>query len=699
MLYLHGNEPLGIPPEILGAIWEDVLFNCKLPTSPSSILDYYFRISRNTSHALNEVKVILVGQGSVGKTSLVKRIVYNTFNPGEEKTEGIYIDPTWNVSGKKKGENVKVNIWDFGGQEIMHATHQFFLTKRSIYLLVLDARKGENESNLYYWLKIIRSFGGDAPVLVVINKCEQHHLDLNETRLKKDYPVIRGFFHTSCEQAIGISELKEAIGCEIKSMNHVFDLLPVEFFSVKTELEKLAAKHNHITTREYYALCGEHGIKNQHEQDILLRFLHDLGSVLSFNDPDNPYALRETSVLNPEWVTQGVYQILNKQNAAGCNGVLKEATLSSILDSRKYPKSCHRFIIDMMQKFELCFNIENHGCWLVPELLSEKEPEGFDAEAADALNLQYHYEVLPAGIICRFIVRRYENLANPPVCWRSGVELHFDGCKALVRSDKEKGRMFITVTGPEKCRRGFLALLRQEFNSIHATIPNLQPDERVPLPDNQVITVSYTHLLRLEQAHEINVWPDGAEHNYTVAQLLDGIEDKQIRGWNRFGNQMLQPPLFVIDPETSFPDAWEVFCCEVLNRFYTAMTGTNSGIYQRTPPEGGVDLYWPEKKIAYQCKSVEKDGGRFSLDNAKKSITAALKTRKDLPWDKYVLCSNINLTGEQERKLREMLGDGELELLTPSFWRPRCLEQREYLHGRFNILAQVDNEGRLHSSC
>lgn len=54
----------------------------------------------------------------------------------------------------------------------MHATHQFFLTKRSLYLLVLDARSSEEQNRLEYWLKIIGSFGGESPVIVVGNKLD-----------------------------------------------------------------------------------------------------------------------------------------------------------------------------------------------------------------------------------------------------------------------------------------------------------------------------------------------------------------------------------------------------------------------------------------------------------------------------------------------------------------------------------------------
>jgi internalin A len=74
-----------------------------------------------------------VGQGSVGKTSLVNQLIDGTFNPNESQTDGLTVRE-WGVHVNAK--DVRLNVWDFGGQEIYHATHQFFLTKRSLYLLV-----------------------------------------------------------------------------------------------------------------------------------------------------------------------------------------------------------------------------------------------------------------------------------------------------------------------------------------------------------------------------------------------------------------------------------------------------------------------------------------------------------------------------------------------------------------------------------
>ena len=87
--------------------------------------------------SLSEGKLILVGRGEVGKTSLVRRLAKNEFRGDEAKTQGINIT-NWPL--QCGSDTLRLNVWDFGGQEIMHATHQFFLTERSLYLLVLSVR-------------------------------------------------------------------------------------------------------------------------------------------------------------------------------------------------------------------------------------------------------------------------------------------------------------------------------------------------------------------------------------------------------------------------------------------------------------------------------------------------------------------------------------------------------------------------------
>src|SRR5436309_330763 len=80
----------------------------------------------------------------------------------EPETPGIEIRP-WEVTVGGGGA-VRLHVWDFGGQEILHATHQFFLTERTLYLLVLSGREGNPTQDAEYWLQLIRSFGGASRV-------------------------------------------------------------------------------------------------------------------------------------------------------------------------------------------------------------------------------------------------------------------------------------------------------------------------------------------------------------------------------------------------------------------------------------------------------------------------------------------------------------------------------------------------------
>src|SRR5215472_4929508 len=66
-----------------------------------------------------------------------------------------------------------------GGQQIYHATHQFFLTKRSLYMVVWNARLGVQQGRLDYWLETIKAHAPDAPVLLVATHVDERTPDLN----------------------------------------------------------------------------------------------------------------------------------------------------------------------------------------------------------------------------------------------------------------------------------------------------------------------------------------------------------------------------------------------------------------------------------------------------------------------------------------------------------------------------------------
>jgi internalin A len=459
--------------------------------------------------------MLLIGQGGVGKTSLVKCLMGDHYDPHEGKTRGIAIQP-WHVHAA--GDEIQLNVWDFGGQEIMHATHQFFLTRRSLYLLVLDARLDEEENRLEYWLKIVQTFGGDSPVIVVGNKVDQQPLDVDRRGLMAKYPNVVAILETSCADGRGIDELRAAVLDRVSALDHIHDALSTTWFAVKEHLESM--EEDYIPYEAYQRLCVEQGIDDERSQRTLIGFLHDLGVVLNFRDDPR---LEDTNVLNPEWVTAGVYRILNDEALMQRGGILTRHMLSGILGDPAYPQHRHRFIVDMMRKFELCFDFEGFAdrMFLIPDLLPKEEPETGDW--SDALAFQYRYGVLPSSIISRFIVRMSPYI-HENTYWRNGVVVAADGNKALVKSDREEKQISIWVAGQEATRRSLLAIIRSHFGAIHATIAGIQAQEQVPLPNHPQVVVPYQHLLNLEKLGESAFVPAGLLERVDVQPLLTGVD-------------------------------------------------------------------------------------------------------------------------------------------------------------------------------
>jgi internalin A len=153
---------------VLGPTTEEIFGPKKRSPKPSrEILDYYFATRGAKGRALREVKLIVVGRGGVGKTSLIKRLKDEPFDPDEGETHGINIRELELACADGP---VQARVWDFGGQHVLHAMHEFFLTARSLYLLVLGERDDMAERDAAYWLQLIRSYAGPAPVVVALNK-------------------------------------------------------------------------------------------------------------------------------------------------------------------------------------------------------------------------------------------------------------------------------------------------------------------------------------------------------------------------------------------------------------------------------------------------------------------------------------------------------------------------------------------------
>jgi internalin A len=513
---LRGN-PLPIPPETLA--------------NPGEVKAIFAAIAGLvTGERLNEAKMLVVGDGKVGKSSIVERLIYDTFNPKKETTLGVDINDEMQVIQseiKGDGEPVKLNIWDFGGQELQHSTHQFFLTTRSLYLLVVDARKGDQLTNIEYWLKLIESFGGDSPIIIAINQMDQlkgqRELNLDRNALKKKYNI-KHFVATSCTTGDGIPALEEAINIAIDQMRHVRDIWPREWIAIKRRLREM--KKDYIPVETYEEICAEENLTDPEVRASLLGLLHDLGVVIRFPG--------DTQVLNPRWVTQGVYGLLTAARLVKSLGQFDLKDVGEILDGiqetqGRYPLHTHARLINVMQHFQLCFEFTDRpGHYLIPRHLHDNELDiPWDDE--NALKFQYNYETLPDSVISRFIVRMNQYITKQ-YYWKNGVFLHSGENRARVKADLMDRKILISVTGKEQTRRAFLAIIRSAFEEINSNF-KIEIRRMIPLPDYPSVLVSYDELLVYETNYKESyfVAARGVEKDYNVRYLLDGVEDRKTR--------------------------------------------------------------------------------------------------------------------------------------------------------------------------
>ncbi|MBN1120741.1 MAG: leucine-rich repeat domain-containing protein [Anaerolineae bacterium] len=517
MLSLQDNSKLPIPPEILRK-YED----------PSTILTYYTEnVLAQDRRPLNEVKMLLVGQGGVGKTSLVRRLVDDEFDLDEPMTHKINIK-TW--TREINSNEVRINVWDFGGQQIMHATHQFFLSKRSLYLVVLDARE-EQYRDLIYWLGMVSNVGADSPVIVVANKIDKNpRFELDMVSLCQRYPNVVGYVETSCADGQGLEELANLIDVQIGEMENVSTLLSNRWFAVKEKLEH--ENKSFIPYATYQQYCNEAEISRDVSQTTLIGLLHDLGIALNFHEKGRE--LMDTFVLDPEWITQGIYTIITAQELKG-SGILDLDMLDILLDSTKYPPYIHGFIIRVMCAFELCFPFDSQHRYLIPTQLPENRPDLPAGLLDEGLQFEIHYRALMTSILSRLMVRMHHCIVEE-LYWRNGAVFEYAGNRALVTADLGENIIKISVSGTPSTRRDLLSAIRLTLMSIHDGLPGVEFDEMVPVPKHEGSLIPYQELLDYEEMGIERIKVPGKKATVSVMQLLDSIETPEARQHLRAGS-------------------------------------------------------------------------------------------------------------------------------------------------------------------
>ena len=486
------DNPLHDPPEEI------------MKQGRRATLRYLQQLAAQGERQVYEVKMLIVGEGHTGKTTLWN-ILQDPNHPVPDKTQastvGIEIKEGWAFDHPDfPGTPFLANLWDFGGQEIQYMTHQFFLTRRSLYVLLADGRS--ETSNFPYWLKMINLLGVDAkqkeplPVLVVLNERGNPiaRMPYDPKEAKKDFPRL-SLIKREVDFAVKDGRLKalpEDIQAILAKLPHLPLKIPAYWDAVRRELYELRETENYIDFNRFREICMRHGIPEGDEQQMtaLSQLLHDLGVLLHFHED---LSLRAFLVLSPDWAVNAVYEILRHKEVEENQGRFGQRLLQKVWARSGYTPFEQGHLLNLMLKdnFEVCFRAEEgqRTIYIAPQLLPAFQPAFAWPPKGALLRYTYQYPFMPKGIAGRLIVRLHEHLETEKgrkVVWEKGMVLKKDGCRALVQEseDAATGLKLIKIevggASPES-RRFVLRDIREELEGIHRrSFLNLRYVEKIP---------------------------------------------------------------------------------------------------------------------------------------------------------------------------------------------------------------------------
>lgn len=466
------------------------LTNTRLLCQPISLFshekEFIYAYYEEEKIHLNETKVVFLGDGEAGKSHIIARLmkenqILQQFK--EEATPGIAISQK---TCEIDRENVRLQIWDFGGQEIMHSMHRFFLTDRTLYVIVVNARDNTQDERAQYWLNNVKNFANGCPIILVLNKIDQNPTaSLNERMLRIDYPQIKEIIKMSALKSPQeeFARLMENIVASVRMFDSYAMEFPVSWNRIKTALEEMDS--NYITDKQYREICRQNGVEDEQIQNWLLDWFHDLG--VSFNYRKKDLLLSGYMVLRPIWITNAIYIILFNGSEYAGNGLIAINNIVKLLHNP--PKSVEKitydvnevpYILGVMRRFEISYAVDNDNEF-IPMMCDKnqhEEAEAFLKEDCLEYNMQYAY--LPNNVLHKLMIKMRDDLDRDKI-WLTGMVLRAreGNISALVRMHDRRMEIYVkSSNGDVYPPKEYLSEIRDNLLRINREL-NLAAEEYI----------------------------------------------------------------------------------------------------------------------------------------------------------------------------------------------------------------------------
>lgn len=456
----------------------------------------YLRAKAGAQIVLNEAKLILVGEGEVGKSCLLGALRGDAWEESRPTTHGIEIKPVV-VADAESGREITLNGWDFGGQRVYRPTHQLFFSAPAVYLVVWKPREGPQQGFVKEWIKLVKHREPEAKVLVVATHggpgARQPDIDRQELRDLFGAETVIDFFHVESKPDAqgnrrGIAELRQAIARVAAGLPEMGRTAPKRWQETREALEQSGAAY--LSLERVLELCREHGMADD-EADLFVTISHRLGHLIHYeHDP----ALRDIVVLKPDWLATAISFVLDDAATRGSNGMVRFSRLRRLwndparAEEFRYPDDLHPIFLRLMERFDLSYRVagipprsEADETSLIAQLVPDNRPDPIPvwAEGVAAgdrqqvqicriVDVQNGQSAGAEGLFYQLIVRlhkfslgRVDYLQS--VHWQRGLVLDDDyNGRALLEHVGNDVRITVRAPYPER----FLSVLTSEVKYL-----------------------------------------------------------------------------------------------------------------------------------------------------------------------------------------------------------------------------------------
>jgi hypothetical protein len=222
-------------------------------SSNKEILAYLKELNSSSSAEICRMRVMIVGPGDAGKTTLVERLLTDEFSPGQfSMTDGVSMKE-W-----KPIPEVNLSLWDFGGQQVYLNSHAILFNDKTLYLLVWNPRVGTDLRVLESYVLNVRSRSQSAHIMLVTT----HGSEVGEKAyqgLLQDLSKYNYLSHHNVDSCtgLGIAELKQGIVKFVSEdyAEHSRVLVPGWYPSLESKLKELSKSGFSIEREEFKSLC------------------------------------------------------------------------------------------------------------------------------------------------------------------------------------------------------------------------------------------------------------------------------------------------------------------------------------------------------------------------------------------------------------------------------------------------------------